>query len=629
MTNFIDKTMDTIIFAEKELHAYVSKITGETDIQSTLEVSASVYKKTDYDSFFDDAYMIDAQGHDIHIIGGNPRSVLLGVYDFLATLGVDFSFPGKSRETMPSLSIHDILVKKHINPDRRHRVICLEGSVKYENVSDMIDWAAKNGFNGYFIQFTSGHEFFERWYEHQRNPFIKGDKFTYEEAESYKSSLLKEIKKRDFVYHEMGHGWTNKVLGLPISGWQTMDESSIDDDKQKWLAKVDRERDFYKNTPLSTQLCYSNQEVREAMSDAVLAYAKENQHVDVLHFWLADDFNNFCECDQCRDHQPVDDYITILNLIDKKLSKANIDVKIAFLVYFELRWPSRKEKILNEDRFIMMFAPITRTYTRSYADIDLDQLPDIPKYERNKNHFGDSLEENLAFLMAWKDVFKGDSFLFDYHLMWDGLKDIPQWRLSEIIHKDIRSLDSLGLNGLISCQLQRNFFPTPLAMKTMAKSLINPDTDLGVLKEETCRLIDPDHAGLIQKSMNRMSDMAFFRLMRGDSPLNQNMFKKVDQLRQQVLIFKTFMENNQTISDIYRKSLSFMCLSFIEIFDILKKAYANKMDKKEIKELHRTALRPLIFKHESEIQRIFDGFYADLIWEETFDKIGGRYDDEK
>ncbi len=622
-------TMDTIEFAEKELHAYVKKITGETHLRATLDVSPNVYEKPNHDPAFDDAYGIDARGDDIRVTGGNPRSVLLGVYDLLRTLGVDFSVPGKSGETLPTLSINDISVKKHVNPDRRHRVICLEGSVKHENVADMIDWAAKNGFNGYFIQFTSGYEFFERWYKHQRNPLEKAGTFTLEEAESHKSSLLGEIKKRGLIYHEMGHGWTNKVLGLPISGWQTMDESSVDDDKRKWLAKVDGERGFYKSTPLSTQLCYSNDEVRDRMSDAVLAYAKENPHVDVLHFWLADDFNNFCECEQCRDHQPVDDYIMMLNQIDKKLSEANLDVKIAFLVYFELRWPSKKERILNEDRFIMMFAPITRTYTRSYDDVDLNQLPDIPKYERNNNRFGDSLEENLAFLMAWEDVFKGDTFLFDYHLMWDGFKDIPQWRLTEILHKDIRALGRLGLNGLISCQLQRNFFPTPLAMKTMAKTLINPETDLGALKEDTCRLIDSDHAGIIQQSLDRLSDMAFFRLMRGEYPLNQTMIEKIDLLHKQVLALKSFVEKNETIRGTYRKSFSFMCLSFIEIFDILKKAYAVKMDEKEIRELHRTALRPLIFRHEPEIQPVFDGFYADLIWEEAFEKITGRYDEEK
>ncbi len=47
----------------------------------------------------------------------------------------------------------------------------------------------------------------------------------------------------------------------------------------------------------------------------------------------------------------------------------------------------------------MMFAPITRTFEKSYADVDYDQgIPTPNQYIRNKIILPNSLEENLSYL---------------------------------------------------------------------------------------------------------------------------------------------------------------------------------------------------------------------------------------
>ena len=42
---------------------------------------------------------------------------------------------------------------------------------------------------------------------------------------------------------------------------------------------------------------------------------------------------------------------------------------------------------------------------------------------------------------------------------------------------DIRHFDGLGLDGYISCQLNRNAFPTSIGMTAMAKLMWDKDAD--------------------------------------------------------------------------------------------------------------------------------------------------------
>ena len=53
----------------------------------------------------------------------------------------------------------------------------------------------------------------------------------------------------------------------------------------------------------------------------------------------------------------------LLNEIDERLTALGLDTRLAFLIYFELLWPPVTQHLKNPDRFILMFAPITRTYT--------------------------------------------------------------------------------------------------------------------------------------------------------------------------------------------------------------------------------------------------------------------------
>ena len=76
--------------------------------------------------------------------------------------------------------------------------------------------------------------------------------------------------------------------------------------------------------------------------------------------------------------RPSDWYITLLNDIDAKLTDAGISTRVVFLLYVDLLWEPQKVRLNNPDRFTLMFAPITRTYSASIASanwFDEEKLP--------------------------------------------------------------------------------------------------------------------------------------------------------------------------------------------------------------------------------------------------------------
>lgn len=68
-------------------------------------------------------------------------------------------------------------------------------------------------------------------------------------------------------------------------------------------------------------------------------YALNHRDISILHIWLADNYNNICECSACRARSQTDWYVMLLNEIDERLTALGLDTRLAFLIYFELLWP--------------------------------------------------------------------------------------------------------------------------------------------------------------------------------------------------------------------------------------------------------------------------------------------------
>lgn len=507
----IQENHPTIRFAAKELSRYLNLAGIKTKI--LLERSKAQKNKNQISLCIDrpsetDHILIKPDKNGYIISGSNPRSVLFASYRFLYEMGFRWIRPGKRGEIIPSIK----RIKKDISideiPSYKYRTLCIEGAVSCQHVIDIIDWAAKNYMNGYFIQFHLGTSFFKRWYQHSDNPYMKPEKLGKEDVEKIVARIIKEIEKRGIRFERMGHGWTCRALGIEGEGWDTENEGlkKISQEKQKYLAMLNGKREFFRNVPLNTNLCYSNPEVRSAITDAIVDYAEKHPEVDALHFWLADGSNNNCECENCIKTRVSDFYVMMLNELDKKLTLRNIPTKIIFLIYVDLLWPPEREKIENQDRFIIMFAPITRSYSHSFSDTKPEE--GIKPYVKNKLVFPKNAADNMLYLQRWQENFKGDGVDFDYHIIWACYYDLNHFTLAKVLHKDIGYLKKMNLHGFISCQVQRASFPTNLLMDILSRTLWNRKISFNAVVEETFdNAFGKKYSRDVAEFLRKMSDL--------------------------------------------------------------------------------------------------------------------------
>ena len=478
--------MDTSVieYARAELNKYLELMGISADIELGLAEDMGAEIKV-ADPFYDDGIAISVKGGRGYIAGSNERSVLIGVYRLLYEWGARWVRPGKSGENIPKgcvardLDIREVAAK-------RHRTVCIEGAITIENALDMIDWLPKMGFNSYYIQFVTPYDFFARWYNHQKNPYKEPEGFTVERANEYNRIMEREVKRRGLLLQSVGHGWTCAPFGVPDLGWGERDKSSLPEGYLDLCALVNGKRDLWRGVPLYTQLCYSNPYVRRRMVEAAVDYVKEHPQTNLLHFWLGDYFSNTCECEECTKMVYADYYVQMVNDITEELVKMGSQAKVIFCIGYDTLQPPRNIRIKNQDRAVLMFAPISRSFAESFPD--RFNVKEIPEYGVNKCPiiFGKlaSVDDNLAYLYKWEEIYGGDAVDFDYHLMWDHILDAGGEGIAKVLHQDIKNLGKLGMNGLISCQLQRNSFPTSVAMTVMARTLWDTEVDFDLVRRE-------------------------------------------------------------------------------------------------------------------------------------------------
>ena len=131
--------------------------------------------------------------------------------------------------------------------------------------------------------------------------------------------------------------------------------------------------------------------------------------------------------------------------------------------------------MIDEGRFILMYAPITRSFSRSFRGTAVPSS--IPEYVRNRLTFGADIADNLSYLAAWQEKFGGDSFDYDYHLFYGPNYDPGHLVLSRVLYDDIRALPDIGLNGMVNCQLQRVSMPHGFALFMAGQTLLCPALD--------------------------------------------------------------------------------------------------------------------------------------------------------
>ncbi|MHB0876513.1 MAG: DUF4838 domain-containing protein [Anaerolineae bacterium] len=511
---------------------------------------------------WDDGYCVWAVDGRLFVAGRNARSVLFGVYDFLEKQGVRFVRPGDDGEVMPrrdSLILPDAPMVEE--PKYRHRGVCIEGAPSLKHAVNMVDWCAKKRMNTVFLQFFSSRYFYSLWSERPYNPKQAGTPLTDEQALAMDDQVIAAMKQRGMVFHRVGHSWTSAAFDMPRSGWVKADEAEVKPELRRYIAEVNGERKLFGGVPINTEICYSHGPAFDRFVDNIVSYSQAHPEMDVVHVWLSDATNNKCECAECRELHISDWYVKVINRLSEELAERAPNTRFVFLCYFELWWPPQKVAIdQSRGNAIMMYAPITRCYGHSLGDADCDDGEEWPRPALNQ--FAVSMQ-NAFFadsLSQWRQAFPGDSFDFDYHLMWAVWRQMTDTVLGRVLHEDLQQLKDMGLDGIVSCQSFRIFYPSGLAMTALTEGLWDPSVAWEPFRERYLEDAFGEHAAFADHYLTRVEGLLFS----GDDHWRSRPFSTADakQLKQGIAFLRASMaeaEQRATGADSVRgRSLSIL-----------------------------------------------------------------------
>lgn len=483
---------ETVDFAAHELKKYLRMMTPDGgDVRIGFDPSAKTGFRLGLmrdlgldlsdarDTALDDILYIDADGEGGVIAGSNPRSVLMAVYEFLRQNGCRWLFPGVDGEYIPLKSPE--AVRYRHKASCRFRGPCIEGAVSQEILLNTIDFLPKVGMNAFQMQFLIPTAFYKRFYNHDRNDTRSPEPVTTEQMLQWKTACESEMAKRGIQFHDVGHGWTAAPFGVDTShSWEKIDSSDLPEDARKYLALLGGKRDLYMGVALNTQFCMSSPAARHKVAEYIADYAVIHSNVDYIHVWLADYSNNHCECEACAEKTVSDWYVLLLNEIDESLAKRELGTRIVFIQYTETTWAPLVERIKNPDRFAMMLAPISRSYTRTLTDKQCETVP----FVRNHMTMPADLDEYMAYYRDWRRVWQGDAFCFEYHFWRHQMLEPSGLLLARRIYEDIVAYKDNGIDGLIACGSQRSYFPTGFAYYVFARKQFDLSLSFEALTED-------------------------------------------------------------------------------------------------------------------------------------------------
>ncbi len=422
------------------------------------------------DDMIDDVVDVNIDSLKGYIAGSNERSVLMGVYKYLKSAGCRWVRPGDEGEYIPKKSLSTHLFKFRKKADYPFRGQCIEGSVSFEHLRDTVLWLPKVDMNLFMIEQIVPYDYMNRWYRHLENTKLPHDDIPYEQYCDYCEKLEHIIKKCGLQLHALGHGAHTEPFGVRHISRETV--YNIPEETKKAFALVDGKRELIKNAPFFTQMCMSKEWVQDKIVDWLADYLKEKPHIDFLHFWLGDSTNNHCECEDCVKEHPSDFYVQMLNKLDAKLTAQKNNAKIIFIIYVDTLWPPIREKLNNPDRFIMTTACGSgEPYSNKRRE------GGIPKWERNNFNVRGGIDMALSFVDAWKPVFDGPKFLFEYFMYTGHFRDPGYMSFGRQMAHDVKTLGVTGFDGIMSDQTQRSYFPTGLPCSIFGEFLFDTSID--------------------------------------------------------------------------------------------------------------------------------------------------------
>ncbi|MBQ8605493.1 MAG: DUF4838 domain-containing protein [Clostridia bacterium] len=433
-------------------------------------------------TYLDDVIYVKTDENGGVIAGCNTRSVLQAVYRFLKKQGCIWLFPGPDGERIP--------VREGVTPvdyfhkaSLRYRGQCNEGAESQPQMFDAIAFTPKVGLNTFMMEHDYPHHYYNHFYKHPFDEMESEGAIPNKTLIQWKRACENEIEKRGLFFHDMGHGWTSNPFGFDDLREMSEQEREQEYKKDKYIhtAMVKGKRGLWGGYPLDTNLCMSNPETRSIVAKYVADYASKQDNVDFLHVWLADNFNNHCECENCRKKTPSDWYVALLNDIDAELIKKDLPTHIVFIAYNDTLWAPESETLKNPDRFSLLFAPISRFYNETYGETPVSET--MP-FKLNNVARPRGMGETLSYLNKWQEIFKGDAFCYEYYFWRFMAFDMSTRLHAKIIYEDCINQKKNGLSGMVNDGSQRAFFPHGFSFFLYGETMYDTDRTFEELEEE-------------------------------------------------------------------------------------------------------------------------------------------------
>lgn len=442
-----------------------------------------------------------------YLVGANPRSVLFAAYRLLEELGVVFLRPGPGGEVVPGKRRLDLPARPiREQASYRHRGICIEGSPRLEHVLGLLDWMAKKKMNSFQLQFRHAGVFWRRGYQApEMDPASRAHRLSETDCLTLDGQVIARVRQLGMMVHRVGHGWTAATLGYDGTSWEKEPVRELPPHMRDWPALVGGQRDIWHQEPVNTELCYANPVVRAAFVETVLSYARRRSEVDVLHVWLSDAYNNRCECPACRERTPSDWYALVIDEVGRRIKAEGLGTRVVFLAYVDLLWPPETHRFAS-DNLIFMFAPITRCFRHPLADPRCDDGASVARPPLNQCRLSRGNRAHAELARAWRQIQPPDSFIYDYHLWSSG----AVWStglgldVGSVMAQDIKDLAGLGLNGFMSCQCVRAFYPLPYLPNAMADTLWNARLAAGNHRQQIMEAGFGPHAGRVEEYFRQL-----------------------------------------------------------------------------------------------------------------------------
>ena len=184
---------ETILYAAEELRDALRAVGGiEAELRSggfaDTGIRLGLLDELDRDAsdvrdpVLDDVIDADIRSGEGFIAGSNPRSVLMGVYEYLKSMGCRWLCPGEAGAYLPRCDVgaHSFTFRK--KADFPFRGECIEGAVSFENVRDTIRWLPKVGMNLFMMEQVVPWNYMSRWYRHSVSTVKEPEAVTFEDV---------------------------------------------------------------------------------------------------------------------------------------------------------------------------------------------------------------------------------------------------------------------------------------------------------------------------------------------------------------------------------------------------------------------------------------------------------------